>query len=315
VFVEQPEMGKLLATKGGSIEVDVIASILNRKVPTCEEISEACANLYAIIQSLSEVRTSLHDEDWIESNLYGKILNAPIGACTGAQLREWRPQATVNTTSTTKIGFSTTSISRNTNVAGLGNLTLNNTLDGTTMDFISSREALSLLPAEQFTSATIPRKRKSDDFVTKRKPSQPKQATLETWITHSIQPPTPKTKLRSSGIVKDRRKSSGHISIPHPLDGSSSPSRGYDIDALPEVSFSSPDCSEIEEDDFCDRLSNRTKRSHINDIPTSPLTSRSLPINKVNLLPSSVAPKLAGQDKKSLGIRRGMKPWPSKRAF
>ena len=51
VFVEQPEMGKLLATKGGSIEVDIIATILNRKPPSTGEISKACMNLYAIIQS------------------------------------------------------------------------------------------------------------------------------------------------------------------------------------------------------------------------------------------------------------------------
>ena len=48
VFIEQPNVGQLLATRGGSVEVDVIAAILNRTVPTREEITKACMNLYTL---------------------------------------------------------------------------------------------------------------------------------------------------------------------------------------------------------------------------------------------------------------------------
>lgn len=48
VFVEQPEVGNLLATRGGPIEADVLAAILNRVAPTKEEIVKCCLNLYVI---------------------------------------------------------------------------------------------------------------------------------------------------------------------------------------------------------------------------------------------------------------------------
>ena len=48
IFIEQPNVGQLLAAKGGSIEVDVIAAILNRTVPTREEIAKACMSLYIL---------------------------------------------------------------------------------------------------------------------------------------------------------------------------------------------------------------------------------------------------------------------------
>lgn len=39
-------MGKLLTTRGGAIDIDGIATILNRPLPTKEEISKSSANLY-----------------------------------------------------------------------------------------------------------------------------------------------------------------------------------------------------------------------------------------------------------------------------
>ena len=48
VFIEEPNVGQLLATRGGSVQVDVIAAILNRTVPTREDIAKACVNLYIL---------------------------------------------------------------------------------------------------------------------------------------------------------------------------------------------------------------------------------------------------------------------------
>ena len=48
VFIEQPNVGQLLATRGGSIEVDVIAAILNRTAPTRQDVTKACLNLYTL---------------------------------------------------------------------------------------------------------------------------------------------------------------------------------------------------------------------------------------------------------------------------
>lgn len=269
----------------------------------------------------SDVRSSLQDEDWIESNFNRNTSNHPFGAGTGAQLREWRPQTTVNSMTTTQIGFSTASISPNINIVGLGNLNSNASQNGMTTGFISSREALSLLPAKQFTTHTNPKKRKSNDIIPpKEKPSQPRQATLKTWITKPIEtPPPPKIKVRSSGIIQDRGKSSKNVPGPAPLQQFSSPPREYDIDALPSVSFSSPNCPAIEEDDFCSPLPKPVKRYGVNDIPTSPLAPPSHPVKVDGLQPHGTAPKLVIKDlstgKKSLGMRGGMKPWPSKKTF
>jgi hypothetical protein len=48
IFIEQPSVGQLLATRGGSVEVEVIAAILNRTVPMREEIAKGCMNLYTM---------------------------------------------------------------------------------------------------------------------------------------------------------------------------------------------------------------------------------------------------------------------------
>lgn len=51
MFVEHPTVLKLLVTKAGGINVNAIATILERPVPTEGEISTASANLYLIFRS------------------------------------------------------------------------------------------------------------------------------------------------------------------------------------------------------------------------------------------------------------------------
>ena len=266
---------------------------------------------------LSNRRSSLRDEDWIESTYNRNSSNQPLGAGTAAQLREWRPQTTVNSMITAQIGVSMTSISQNTNVVGIGNLNSNNSMSGMEMGFMTSRKAMSILPAEQLTTQPNPRKRKSDEIKPpKQKPSQTKQATLKTWITQPAKPPSPppKTKVRSSGIIQDRGKPSKCTPVLGPLQQSSSPARGYDIDALPSVSFSSPNCPTIEDDDFLSPLPKPAKRLGTPDIPTSPLARSSNPAGFVGITTKSVIQGVS-TERKSLGIRRGMKPWPSKKTF
>lgn len=45
VFVEEPNVGKLLATRGGPVDVDVLAAILNRTASTKGDIVKCCVNL------------------------------------------------------------------------------------------------------------------------------------------------------------------------------------------------------------------------------------------------------------------------------
>ena len=44
-FLNQPNVRQLLATTGGNVAVDVLATILNRPAPTREEIRKARVNL------------------------------------------------------------------------------------------------------------------------------------------------------------------------------------------------------------------------------------------------------------------------------
>ena len=284
--------------------------------------------LVHIERNQTDDRTSLKDEDWIESNFNRNVSNQSfLGGNAAERIREWRPNTTVNSIATTQIGFSTTFVSRKNNVVGLGNLDSNSSMNGMTMGFMTSREALAILPLEQSTSHNNSKKRKADAGPTisaKQKLFQPKQATLKTWITKDItlrptEPPPPQFKVRSSGIVQDRGKPCKSTRHPPLLEQSSSPSRGYDINALPSVSFSSPTRFEIDDDD---EFSSPPKPAKdLNDIPTSPLAP-SHPIKTVggmglgqNGVTATVTVKGVSTEKRSLGIRRGMKPWPSKRPF
>lgn len=191
---------------------------------------------------------------------------------------------------------------------------------------MTSREALTILPLEQSTSYNHSKKRKADAGPTisaKQKSFQPKQATLKTWITKDItfqstESPPPQFKVRPSGIVQDRGKPCKSTYNPPLLEQSSSPSRGYDINALPSVSFSSPTRSETDDDEFS---SPPKQAKDLNDIPTSPLAP-SHSIKTVGGMglgqnggTATVTIKGVSTEKRSLGIRRGMKPWPSKRPF
>jgi hypothetical protein len=45
MFVETPEIERLLAKRGGAIDVDALAAILGRSPPTRDEISKACTHM------------------------------------------------------------------------------------------------------------------------------------------------------------------------------------------------------------------------------------------------------------------------------
>lgn len=162
-------------------------------------------------------------------------------------MRQYRPQTTV-------IGFSSTEISRNTTVSGLGGLNQNRRLQGTNpptgppMGFMSSREALAILPPEQLTQGNEIKKRKAGQAElpeSKDKSCRPKQETSSSFISpdlflNTVPLPIFATKTASSGIVQDRGKPLTTPPVLPQTHLSSSPYRGLDVDALPSVSFSSP---------------------------------------------------------------------------
>jgi hypothetical protein len=257
----------------------------------------------------------LCDEDWIENDINPVDSQQPFLENTAAQwIREWRPQVTVDTLTTTQIGFSTTSITRTTNINGLGNLNQNNVPVGMALTgFISSREALSILPPEKAASDTHSRKRKGETAMLtaapKQKPVEPKQTTLKPWTnsngtTPSVEPAPTQIKPRSSGIIHDRGKAVKSDKALPSLQQMSSPDRGCDFDALPSLSFSSSP-----------NKPPAVEHRHLDEISTSPLA-----IHTSNVIENSVTrtiPLIKGisSGRKSLGIRRGMKPWPSKKEF
>ena len=189
-------------------------------------------------------------------------------------------------------------------------------MNGITMGFMSSRETLAIFPLELPKTHNNPKKRKADVVSTisaKEKSRQPKQPTLKTWVTKDIplrptEPPPPQFKVRSSGIIQDRGKPSKSIRCPSLLQQSSSASRGYDIDALPSVSFSSPTRPEMDEhDEFRSPLPKPMKRVDPNDIFTSRL-SPSHSIKTVggmglagNSVIAAMAVKGVSTEKRSLG--------------
>lgn len=250
----------------------------------------------------------MDDEDWIERDPSGR--GPQLNGFNAAQrIRDWQPQSNIVGTSTTQIGFKTTQISQ---TFGAGAMSRNTTLNTMTqIGFMTTREALSILPPERLTNNNNPRKRKADPLPTstRAKASQPKQMSLSSWIAGDTQPqqiPEP-IKVRSSGIIQDRIKVSWRPKTPTVIPDclpSSSPERGYDPDSLPAVSFSSP---------YNDTCKDRTVVAEecLNEIPTSPLVPQiEAPVVSHTLAKPISGANLAG--KKSLGIRRGMKPWSAK---
>jgi hypothetical protein len=121
---------------------------------------------------------------------------------------------TVNTLTTTKIGVTSTSISGNTNVnvKGLESLRHKPTLNLTSTGFISSRQALSILPRERTPPLPNPRKRKSNSISSanpsKSKQTQSKQTTIKSYMDPMLdilhEKPAKSKKLPSSGVIQDR---------------------------------------------------------------------------------------------------------------
>lgn len=234
------------------------------------------------------------------------------------RIREWQPQTTAGGFSTTQIGFQTTQVSHAFTAGAINrNMTMNST---TQIGFMTTREALSILPPEQLSDRYTSKKRKSEIpsilLTSKPKPAQPKQTSLSNWIKGEpeVQPQVehepPLTRVISSGIIQDRgpppRKNQPPL-LPSVLPPSS-PERGCDPDLLPAVSFSSP----YDDSPRPRCVADTTSYPADDDVPTSPLRSKSDASSTaagVRTLPWSMAPS----ERKSLGIRRGMKPWPSKK--
>jgi hypothetical protein len=231
---------------------------------------------------------------------------------------------TVDNLSDGQVGFTTTSTlssSMNT-IGGMRNSGPLERLSGgiTSIGFMTSREALSILPAEQHANTINPKKRKQDKTsTTTSKASRPKQTTLRTWVskpTRSAEP-EPVLKARSSGIIQDRGKTARNVPIRIIPQQMSSPERGYDIEALPTVSFSSPTGAQGRVC-FDSPIQPRCDDRIIDDPRTSPLAPPALPAqrgisNPKDALNVSAGIGTAPMERRSLGIRRGMKPWPSKR--
>jgi len=186
------------------------------------------------------------------------------------------------------------------------------------MGFMTSREALSILPPEQLTNTPKPKKRKADHPSTSTKfngkTGRPKQATLKTWFTNdvpSVRVNVAKAPIKrdlSSGIIHDRGKALHGKPVLPALQQMSSPSRGYDIDALPAAFSSSPTIEPV---------SPLPKKVAIGDIPTSPLIPTD-EVAKDRYRPTLGFQRAQGMTvippaKKTLGMRRAMKPWPSKK--
>lgn len=190
------------------------------------------------------------------------------------------------------------------------------------MGFVSSRKVLSVRSNKQPSTQSLTQKRKADDdppcVTSKRKPSESRLAAFVNNpypvfpdSGHAVQ----RIKVSSSGIVRDRRKPiKGGSTLPLQAQ-SSSPARGYDLDALPSVSFSSPKEAEGGGSNVIE-----LKSTGIEEPPTSPLrplcnyTKEPIKVlsHKYDMHASHVP--VLSTERRSLGIRRGMKPWPSKKS-
>ena len=308
VFVEQPTIEAFLATRAGAIDAQGLAAIVNRPVPSNDQISKAFLKVYALNSIVVlRCRPSIYDDDWIEAPKNDKALSEGATA-VASRIREWRPQAIVTPLPVTQTGFTTTTIARTTKVIGLDKLDpVNCMMTG----FMSSREALSILSTEP-TTTNINKRKAEYPLPKKLKPRAAKQSTLTSWIsqdksTRSTE--TCKIKPRPSGIVHDRMKPVPVVALP--ANQSPSPPRGYDLDALPTVSFSSPTCDvNCIDEEFESPLAKPGKRFIVGEPPVMPLTLGYQPMGQT-IAPTGTSVKGVGMHRKSLGIRRGMKPWSS----
>ena len=270
----------------------------------CSKRPRVCKYTFFLIRI--DVRPSVHDEDWVQSNF-----KRPSSSQTPQSFREgnrmqgnhkWRPQTT--TPGTTQVGFSTTSIQRNVNIVGLGNTGSTNLDGGMPMGFMTSRQALASLPLEQVSLETTARKRKADP-QSSAKTSKPKSVESTKTKSSSVvsqeslfpREPLPfqqQTKVRSTGVRKDGAKPIRNLPAIPKLQ-SSSPAPDYNVDKSPPI-------SDIE-DEF---LSPRT---------TKLKTPRAHPVKTTTAHKQQAGVKIAPVQKKALGTGRNMRPWGLKRQF
>lgn len=204
------------------------------------------------------------------------------------------------------------------NISGLGSLTSNNPTTGTTMGFMTSRQALAILPPEQLSTQTNARKRKSESTSRaslKQKPLQQKLAILEKRQDISSPLVQRAVRMQSSGVIHDRQKPvSAKITLP--MQQSSSPDRGYDVDNLPPVAFSSPDPSTADDEEFLSPPK-PAMQSGKYDI-SSTLPSSRYPVKAASAQKheeDKMGIRGISSGRKSLGVGRGAKPWPLRRMF
>jgi hypothetical protein len=195
------------------------------------------------------------------------------------------------------------------NIKGLGSLRHNPALNLTaSTGFISSRQALSILPRERTPPSPNPRKRKINS-ISSTNPSKSKQTTIKSYMDPILDIPHEKPakikKLPSSGIIQDRgRLVTVKTELPS-IQQMSSPHRGCDVDELPFVSFSSSPLKEL-----------NAKSPSREGFSSPPLiNSPTNPANRNLEELSGFVLRKMNAPKKSLGIRRDMKPWPSKRGL
>jgi len=196
------------------------------------------------------------------------------------------------------------------------------------MGFMSSREALAILPPEQLPKITPAAKRKATNAVegvilTKAarrseqatnavekftKEVRSEQKTMQMFINPDslfdfrIIPKLNKPSV-SSGIVQDRGKPLKTSPVLPQNHLSSSPDRGLNIDALPSISFSSPSTA----------LATQEEKGTVH-LSTSPLIPTP-PSSALKPVPRPMVPdrSILPGAKKRLGIPRDMAPWRGKR--
>ena len=262
--MEEPRVNCLLAKHGGALDdVKGIASILNRREPSREEIQATCLHtgMYFPFPEDAYPRLSLKDEDWIENqplvgaNQYENYTSA------AQRMREWTPQTTI--TSTTA------------NAGSQGGVP---SIKGLQMGFMSGRQALAHLPPEQLTYDNNPKKRKAEipgKAAPTTKTAGPVQKPLKSFMNpddiFNIRDfSLPSKPSVSSGIVQERGKPLKRGRLIPRSRLSSSPDLGVNVDALPSVSFSSPSTTVAAKEEIIKE----------NNLITSPLMPGALPLSR-----------------------------------
>jgi len=185
-----PKAKSILAEKGGSIDADVVAKILKRPPPSKEEIKRRCATLYLHFCYCANERTSLDDEEKVEydgpkstssygkssygkssygkpsygkgsygKSSYGKSYGGPSGGGYRSQ-PEPPPKPAVSQTGVGRAPISGFSSSLPSTLSTYPQSTV--VPSSAPMGFMTSREALAILPAQQLNDTENSKKRKAD---------------------------------------------------------------------------------------------------------------------------------------------------------